>query len=198
MIAKKLESAPVTGQDVLAVLDRRLRELAARDGALTKLIISAEKSVGASEDNLSADVTQAEAVLAGADFVASREKPLSRLLALHAERQVVRAALKIGRSRQHRLATERAVEIWQAHWSEIAGIEKRRVLQALELQAINRERERLREKIKKAGGAGFLSTDLVDLLGLGDVHGEVDWASERVIADGIATRREIEKAIANG
>jgi hypothetical protein len=142
-------------------------------------------------------LAQAEAVLDGEKFVASREKPLSQLAALHAERDVVDHALKIGRSRQHRLATERAVEIWAAHFSEIAEMEKRRVMLALELQATNRARERLREKITKAGGAGFLSTDGVELLGLGDVQEEIHWAIERLIADGITTRREIEK-VKNG
>lgn len=196
--AKKLEPAPtIVAADVLAVLDRRLGELQARDEVIRKLIIQAEKTVGAHDDNLSADLTQVEAVLAGGKFVASREKPLSQLKTLSAERRVIHEALKIGRSRQHRLATERAVEIWQSHWNEIAEIEKRRVTLALELQATNRARERLREKIALAGGAGFLATDGVELLGLGDVDGETNWASERLVADGILTRAEI-KRMQNG
>lgn len=198
MTAKKLEPAPATVADVLAVLDRRLRELQARRDEITDTIILAEKTAGAPENNLNADLTQAEAVLNGAEFIASREKPMSQLRALHAERDVIDHALRIGRSRQHRLATEHAVEIWQAHWSEIAEIEKRRVMLALDLQATNRSRERLREKIVKAGGAGFLSTDSVDLLGLGDEFAEVRWAAERLIADNICSRREIEKAMSDG
>ena len=68
---------------------------------------------------------------------------------------------------------------------------------ALELQRTNRKRERLREKITRAGGAGFLSTDSADLLGLGELE-EVNWAVERVIADNIATRAEIEKVRSDG
>ena len=197
MTSKKLELAPTTAADVLAVLDRRLRELEARRGAITKTIILVEKTASVARDAVNTDLAQAEAVLDGEKFTAPREKPLSQLAALHAERDVIDHALKIGRSRQHRLATERAVEIWAAHFSEIAEVEKRRVMLALELQATNRARERLREKITKAGGAGFLSTDGVELLGLGDVQEEIHWAIERLIADGIATRREIEK-VKNG
>src|SRR4051794_12231054 len=75
----------------------------------------------------------------------------------------------------------------------IAAIEKTRVLLAMELQKTNRAREHLREKIAAAGGAGYLTTDSVDLLGLGG-DDEVRWAVDRLITDGIATRAEIEKA----
>ena len=197
MLAKKLETAPVSpvnGADVLAVLDRRLSELEARRALITETIVSIEKTVGAGRDGLRADLEQAEAVLAGEKFVVSREKPVSQLTALHAEREVIDRALKIGRSRQHRAATERAGEIWAQHFGLIAEIEKKRVWLGLQLQQVNRERERLREKITLAGGAGFLSTDGIDLLGLGDVHDEIRWAAERLIADGICSRREIEKA----
>ena len=70
--------------------------------------------------------------------------------AIHAERKVIKNALRIGRSQYHRLATERATEVWAAHFAEIAEVEKRRVTLALELQQANRDRERLREKIAKA------------------------------------------------
>lgn len=197
MQAKNLQTAPVApvnGADILAVLDRRLGELDTRRAVITETIILLEKTVRGATDDLSANLAQAEAVLNGEQFVASREKPVSQLAALHAEREVIDRALKIGRSRQHRLATERAGEIWAEHFSEIAEIEKRRVMLALELQRTNRARERLRARITAAGGAGFLSTDGAGLLAFGDVHDEVRWASERLIADGICSRREIEKA----
>jgi hypothetical protein len=66
------------------------------------------------------------------------------------------------------------------------------------LQKTNRAREKLRQKINEAGGAGYLPTDGVDLLGFGDVHDEISWAANRVLTDGIATRAEIEKAKSNG
>ena len=197
-IAKKFlgtsSLAPVDGEDVLAVLDHRLRELDARREIITKQIITLEKTSSERTEG-SVDVAQAEALLQGAEFVLSRERPITALARLHAERQVIDRALAIGRSRQHRLATERAGDIWASHFAEIAEIEKRRVTLALQLQRANRDREQLREKIAKAGGAGFLSTDGVELLGLGDRRDdEIDWACERIIADGIATRAEIEKA----
>ena len=59
---------------------------------------------------------------------------------------------------------------------------------------MNRAREHLRERIIAAGGAGFLSTDSVNLLGLGDGGDEVLWAAERLISDQIVSRAEIERA----
>jgi hypothetical protein len=194
MIARKLKLAPVDGSDVKAVLDARLRELDARRDVITRQIIGLEKTAGAAKTEGGADQARAEALLDGAPFVASRDKPISQLAALHAERDTIDLALKIGRSRAHQLAIERATEIWAAHFDQIAEVEKRRVMLALELQQTNRARERLREKITKAGGAGFLSTDGVDLLGLGDVDDEIRWAAERLTADGIVGRAEIERA----
>jgi len=120
---------------------------------------------------------------------------MSQLSSLLAEREVIDRALKIGRSRSQELGIERATQIWAAHFDQIAAVELKRVMLALQLQQTNRARERLRETILKAGGAGFLSTDSVDLLGLGDLgDGEVVWACDRLIADGICTRAEIERA----
>jgi hypothetical protein len=193
MTLRRLKLAPVDGEDVLAVLDRRLRELDARDAVLLKQQIGLEKT--ASNHPVSAGADKAEAMLDGEPFVASRDNPLSLLEAIHAERKVIAEALRIGRSKYHRLATERATEVWAAHFDQIAEVERRRVMLALQLQRANRDRERLREKVAKAGGAGFLSTDSVDLLGLGDRgDDETAWACERLIADGIATRAEIERA----
>jgi hypothetical protein len=194
MISRKLKLAPIDGEDVLAVLDRRLRELDARRAAVIEEIIGLEKTAGAAKGDMGFDVEQAEALLTGAKFIASRDKPLSQLHALHAEKAVIDRALAIGRDRQHRLATQRAGEIWASHFAEIAEIEKRRVMLSFELQRTNRAREMLRAKITEAGGAGVLSTDGVDLLEFGHVHDEVSWAAERLIADGIATRAEIEGA----
>jgi hypothetical protein len=195
MSLRKLKPSPVDGSDVLAVLKLRLRELQARRDAITKLIIGLEKTTSVSHTEVNADVAQAEALLNGEQFVASRDKPMSQLAALHAERDVIDRALKLGGSRAHQLEIERATEIWAAHFDQIAAVELKRVMLALKLQQTNRERERLREAIVKAGGAGFLSTDSVDLLGLGDLgDDEVKWAAARLIADGIATSGEIERA----
>jgi hypothetical protein len=190
-------TSPIDGGDVLAVLDRRLSELQSRRDAITKQIIIAEKTSPA-EIGINAASAQAEALLDGGRF-AAREKPISPLAALHDERNTIDLALKIGRSRQHRLATERAGEIWASHFAEIAEIEKRRVMLALELQRVNRARETLRERLTRAGGAGYLPTDGADFLGLGDIaEGDVFWGCERLIADGIATASEIKKARSDG
>jgi hypothetical protein len=76
--------------------------------------------------------------------------------------------------------------------AQIAEVEKRRVMLALELQRANRQREDLRQKITRAGWSGFFNTDGRDLLGPGDVHDEVEWAATRLVTDGILTRAEIE------
>jgi hypothetical protein len=193
MISRKLKIAPVDGSDVLAELDTRLRELDARRTIITETIINVEKTTSTASADASFDVEQAEALLTGAKFVVSRGKPISQLRALHAERAVIDRALAIGRDRQHRLAAERAGQVWADHFPQIAEVEKKRVLLALELQRTNRAREEIREKIIKAGGAGFLSTDSAELLGLGEDE-VVKWATERLISDGICTRAEIEGA----
>jgi hypothetical protein len=201
MIARKLSgspTSPVTGSDTLAVLARRLADLDARRREITELIITIEKT-SVSQHAPTSDAAQAQALLDGEPFVPTREQPISQLAALYAERDLIDRALKIGRAQHHQLATERAGEVWASHFPEIAKLEKRRVMLALQLQQINRSREVLREAIKsEAGGIGYLPTDSAELLGLGDVHDEVKWAAERLIDDGIATRAEIEKARADG
>src|SRR3954447_9246243 len=163
IMTKKLQGAtalsPVTGGDVLDVLDRRLRELQKRRDLITEEILLVEKTK--SHPAVSADAAQLEALLDGETFIPSRERPMSRATELHAERDVIDRAMNLGRSRQHRLATERAAEVWTSFFGEIAEIERRRVFLALQLQRTNRDRERLREKIVRAGGAGYLSTDSV-------------------------------------
>lgn len=195
---RKLKTAPIDGSDVLAVLKLRLRELQSRRDVITKQIINLEATTAVSRVEVGADVAQAEALLNGEQFVASRDKPMSQLTALHAERDVIDRALKLGGSRAHQLEIERATEVWADHFDQIAAIERKRVMLALELQRVNRDRERLREKITAAGGAGYLSTNSAELLGLGELE-EVRWAVERVVADGICTLSEIDKvARSNG
>jgi hypothetical protein len=202
MMARKFKNtttlAPVDGADVLLVLQNRLRELRVRRDEVTERIIILEKTAGSAKNDSAIDAAQAQALLDGVAFVRYREKPISELAALHAERDLIDRALKIGESKRLALITERAGEIWASHFAEIAEIEKRRVFLALELQQTNRAREMLRAKITQAGGAGFLSTDSAELLGLGDIDDEVGWAAERLIADGIATRAEIERARSDG
>jgi hypothetical protein len=131
---RKLKStaAPVIAEDEINVLARRVAELDARDAAITGRILHLEKTTSTKLDR-SADVAAAEALLGGEQFDArhSRE-PMTELAALHAEREVVRRALKLGRDRLHRLKEARAEEIWASYFNEIAEIERRRVLLAIE------------------------------------------------------------------
>jgi hypothetical protein len=202
MLPKKSTSAfpPFEGDEELARLTQRCSEIRVRRGDVHETIITVEKSSPAAQFDVNADITaQAEAMLKGAQFVASRERPpLSQLAALYAERDALDRALKIGESRMYILATARAERIWAGYFSEIAEIEKRRVMLAFELQRTNRAREKLREKITKAGGAGYLSTDGPEFLGFGDEIAEIQWAARRLVADKIATKAEIEKARSDG
>jgi hypothetical protein len=182
----------------LARLTRRCSELRSRRSIVHKDVLTVEKTNATQFDGV-ADKAQAEALLLdGAQFVASREKPLSQLAALYAEIAAIDRALKIGEARIHVLATARAAQIWESYSSETAAVEKHRVMLVFELQRVNRAREKLREKITAAGGAGFLSTDGVEFMGFGDEYAEIGWAAKRLIADGIATGAEIEKARSDG
>jgi hypothetical protein len=96
---RKLKStaAPVSVEDEINVLARRVAELDERDSALTRQIVHLEKTTSSKLDR-SGDVAAAEALLGGEKFDATRNRaPISELAALHAEREVVRRALKIGR-----------------------------------------------------------------------------------------------------
>jgi predicted nucleic acid-binding Zn-ribbon protein len=196
--AKILPLAPANAEEELTRLRRRVGELGTRRDALTRLIIEAEKTVGAGGDHFNSDLEQAAALLDGKKFIPSREKSFSPVEALKAERNAVDAALKLGRARLDQLTTERAGAIWASYQSEISQIEMRRVTLALQLQRTNHEREQLREKIVARGGAGCFHTDGVDLLGLTERNDDIQWAAARLIADGVCTRREMEKASSNG
>src|SRR5258708_252460 len=114
MIAKKLMRStalsPVDPSDVLALLDRNLAELDARDKILLETQISLEKTSSMVASDAHADVAQAEAVLAGVKFIATRERPMAQLEAVIAERKVIKRALELGVSRRHRLLIERGTE----------------------------------------------------------------------------------------
>jgi len=186
MVTRNIQ--PIDGADVLAVLDRRLAELAARRDEITAEILQLERTSSSSRAPQSG---KAELLLQGEEFAPEPATALTRLQALHAERAVIDQALLIGRNRQTRLQMDREAEIWAAHFHEIAKIEKRRLLLALELQAHNRKREDLRDKIAAAGGARYLPTDNFEMLGVGDLADEVLEAGMRLVADGIVTEAEI-------
>jgi hypothetical protein len=198
MIPRKSQSAAADADRAISDLTSRIGEIQAGRGVVHETILKGEKTAIASQFDVTADIAQAEALLKGAPFVASREKPISQLTALYAERDARDRALKIGGAQLHLLTTARAAEIWANHFAEIAEIEKRRVMLVFELQRTNRARETLRAKIEKAGGAGYLSTDGAEFLGFGDEFAEIQWAANRLIADGVATRAEIEKARSDG
>ena len=196
---KKPSQSIAADEAELAALDRRIPEMAARANEVVEIQLIAENTAGAPEHSVaSSDQAAAQAMIAGAPFVATRERPVSLLNAIVAEKKTLAHALKIANARRDVLMAERAERIWAAHHSEIAAIEKRRMMLVFDLQRTNRAREKLREKITQAGGAGYLSTDGAEFLGFGDEYAEIKWAANRLISDGIATKAEIEKARSDG
>jgi hypothetical protein len=189
----KASAAPVSVDDEIVALERRRSELDAEDKADAELLIQLEKAT-ASSLAASADHDEAEAFLRGEKFDPRRVRPIPELVAVRARREVRRRALKIAHDRLHKLRETRAEQISASFFSEVAALEKQRVMLAIELQKVNRQRETLREKIAVAGGGPFLMTDGADLLGIGDRIDEVSWAVDRVVADGAVTAAEIERA----
>ena len=178
---------------VLEALQQRLKELNVRRDAITKQILAVEKNTGGEAPAFGqAREAIARAMLEGEPYQAPPANQHSVLQILMTERATIDYALKIGNSDFEKLFIQRASEIYSEHFPEIAALEKRRVLLALELQSVNRAREHLREKIHAAGAPQYLPTDGVDLLGVGDTADETHWALNRVVADGIVTRIEIE------
>ena len=197
MLNRKPKLVSVEDTDIIAALHRRIVEMQDDERADVARRIELEGTSGSAAEGPDADVSQAEELLSGAEFT-MRDKPASQLVTIIARQKVRALALKIASSRHFNLAAERAAQIWQNHFAEIAEMEKRRVMLALELQRTNRAREKLREKIAKAGGAGYLSTDGAEFLGFGDEYAEIQWAANRLISDGICTKAEIEKARSDG
>jgi hypothetical protein len=146
-ILKKLKSADdAATEDQITVLQRRIAEMQLRDGVLTKQVLDFEKSAS-SKPHYGTEHAEAEALLEGKLFDARQRLPISQLAALHAERDVLRRALKIGNDRLARLMDERAEVITASFLGEITQIERSRVSAALALQKVNRQREALRDKI---------------------------------------------------
>jgi hypothetical protein len=189
----KPAAAPVSLEDEIAALDRRIFEMEAEGRAEHEVLVQQEK-MSLSKLAASADLAEAEAFLKGEKFDPTRARPMPEVAALRAKAEVRRRAIKIAQDRLHKLREARAEQISASFFNEVAALEKQRVMLAIELQKINRKRETLREKITAAGGGPFLMTDGADLLGLGDRIDEVSWAVDRLVADAAATRAEIDKA----
>jgi hypothetical protein len=184
-----LRGPPVDGDDKILALHQRLSELEARNASRLRSILALEKGGNAARGGDSADLAQAKAMLQG-ELYRFQQPEISELDSLYAERKVVKRAIELGNAEHYRLLNAREQAIWASHSAEIAALEKRRVMCALELESINRARETLRQKIGNAGGVGFLSTDGVEIV----QHDDIRWSCDRLVADGIATRAELDKA----
>ncbi|MGY4504212.1 DNA-binding protein [Bradyrhizobium sp. GM24.11] len=194
-IRKRNVASPVDDgeDDRLSVLERQLAKIEADDKALFEVQLSLEENSGG-VGSTSRLTEAARALLDGSDYDPNANS-ISQLEMVRKKRAVSRRAMEIGCIDRDRLLIERAEKIFASFSVDVAEIERRRIMAALELQGINRQRERLREKIRSAGGGGSLPSDGRDLLGLGESYDEeVNWCVERIIASGVATRAEIERA----
>jgi hypothetical protein len=141
------------------------------------------------------EVAIAELLTGGHAPAPDAEMPAAALHhALIVQKRNLDAAIHRAERHAARSAERRQAQIVLQHQTEIAALEKRRVTLALELQSVNRARERLREKIVAAGGLALLPTDSVDLLSIGYRDDPVDWAVARVISDKIMTKAEVNDA----
>ncbi|WP_369723866.1 hypothetical protein AB8Z38_07370 [Bradyrhizobium sp. LLZ17] len=176
----------------LAALDRKIAKIESDDQALFEVQLSLEESSGGGTASRLTDA--ARALLDGTDYDPTANS-ISQLEIVCKKRAVYRRAFEIGRVAREHLLVERGDRIFASFSSEIAEIERRRIMAALDLQRINRQREQLRENIRSAGGGGSLPTDGRELLGVGETYDEeVNWCVERLIAAGIVSSAEIEKA----
>lgn len=150
-------------------------------------------SCGAAKDDDEVDA-DAEAILESGKIVATRDRPLSRRFVINDRRMRVKRAITLGNARIEALRLQLSALVYNQYFPEIAALEKRRILLALELQRVNRQREQLRGSLRAAGGGPFLPLDDADLLGLGDREEEVRWATARALEDRILTKGEVEKA----
>lgn len=165
--------------------------LDARDKELLERLLRLEKSsLGASG---TAEKELTESLLAGEKFVIGPPLP-SEIEAIRLERKEIAKALRVGLARLTDYQNELAAKIREGFFDEIAEMERERVFLAIRLQRIDVARETLREKLGKAGAATFLSTDDIYFLDLPSTNDQVHLAGERLIADGCATRAEIDKA----
>lgn len=184
-------SSPISGQDVLDVLTRRLAFLETERKGKHETLLGLEKTNAGR--TTSPDVDKANALLDGEPLVVGQVM-LSQIAALREEIRIIDNALRIGRLRHEQLSAERAGEIWAAHFEEISSLEKARLDAALEIQKINRKREVLRDKLREAGAGPFLPSDNVELLGPGDRVDEVAEAAERLVWAKVIAPSYLEKA----
>jgi hypothetical protein len=115
--------------------------------------------------------------------------------ALQVRRRNIDRALQQAQTYQSNCIARRHAKVVQQYQAKIDTIERDRVTTAIALQAINRRREELREKISEAGGGQVvMTTDSVELLDLPSAGDPVDWATRRAIADGLLTEGEAKNA----
>jgi hypothetical protein len=197
-MTKQEKPRPLTLKEIdasLAQAKARVARVQDRYAAILARILKIEGQPTLSRGPVGMDAIL-DAVLDGRPAEVKPHAP-SELATLLAEKEVVDNAIVRGNQRVGDLLLQRAAFVFAQHASEIAALDKRRVLLATELQAVNRMREVLRERLQSLGCGGMLfptDRNADDLLGTGFIDDAVAWAQQRAIADGILTRGEIVRA----
>jgi hypothetical protein len=193
MIAlRKANLATSTVDDDLSKVECLIAKFRADQEELHQTILTLEAS--SSGGGTTARMTEdAQALINGKDYDPTANV-VSQLDAGRKKAHVMRRALELLYRQRDELMMKRGDEIFASFSSEVAKVERRRIMAALELQRANRERETLRETIRVSGGGGFLPADGFELLGIGDLQDELWECCERAITRGIVSRDEIEKA----
>jgi len=183
---KEVEAALAKARSAVLQTDARRRDVNER-------LIQLEKSASPRNPTPSDLTDHLDQILEGSAAVVPPQRP-DAITTLRAEKELLMAAIARGNRRCDELALQRATLIYAHHMPEIKALEKQRVLLATELQAVNRMREALRDRLTAIGcGGQFFPTDFADLLGIGDKYDEVREAQARVIEDGILTKGEIDR-----
>lgn len=172
-------------KDVIAELGGRLKRIEADKNVLVQ---EREAHVKRSSDTF--NLTKHARALLDGDGYDPNADPLSTIATINKTVAVMDQALHLGRLEMSRLLEDRSAAIWAEHFQEIRELERRRLMAAWELQDLNRQRERLREKLQKAEAGSHLPGDGDELLGIGDRHDELRWVAERLLSASVITDSE--------
>jgi hypothetical protein len=182
------------------ITDIRIPALHAERDVISAQLADLFQSIGHLVDpewSVSKDVDDVHQLLTGGIAPSpTYDMPAAALhYALQVRRRNIDRALHQAQAYQSNCIARRQAAVVDKYRPEIDKLERERVTTARVLQAINRRREELREKISEAGGGRVVfSTDSVDLLELPRAGDPVDWATRRALADKILTQSEAAKA----
>jgi hypothetical protein len=184
-------------EDELEKAKNRVAHVAQRDKDLLRRQLVVERTVRRPQPPED-ESGLLDAILNGAspDSISEKKDPLATL---KEQRERLKKAEHRGQRIVEDLTLQRATLIYAQCLPEVVNLEKRRLLLAIELQAVNAAREDLRDRLREKGAGGmFLPLDRFSLLGLSHVADEVAEAKTQALSDRIVTKSDIAKAAGNG